>query len=374
ERRVDERTLELVKASAAAEQANLAKSRFLAAVSHDLAQPLNAAHLFVHTLEQRLAHDEYRDSVMNIAGALGSAEELLAGLLDVSRLDAGGIIAQPRMFEIDPMLRGLGSEFGVLAAHKRVSLRCVTSTAWLDTDPALLRRVLQNFLANAVRYTERGRIVLGCRRAGDRLRIEVWDSGPGIAEEHRQLIFEEFRRVNQGGQGLGLGLSIAERIAQLTGLTLSLRSWPGRGSVFAVSVPLGHAVTSLENPVAEVAIKAVASCVLVVDNDPAVFRAMAELLSNWNCEVLGATDIAGAVRVCERRSPDLLIVDFHLDAGVTGLDLLVALPKPARDAPLIVISADHGAAVRNAVADAGGHLLYKPLKPLALKSLMARLL
>ena len=373
EGRVADRTADLAAASARAEQANLAKSRFLAMVSHDLAQPLNAAHLFVHSLGQRMAHDEYRDAIGNIDGALASAEALLAGLFDVSRLDAGGMIAQPRRFPVDSLLRGLASEFGVLAQAKGVRLDCVNSSAWLHTDPTLLRRVLQNFLANAVRYTARGRVVLGCRRVSDQLRVEVWDSGPGIALEHRELIFEEFRRVDRGGQGLGLGLSIAERIATLLGLRLSLHSWPGKGSVFAIDVPMADAIDAAVVIVPTSLPERAPSCVLVVDNDPSVLTAMVELLSGWGCDVLAAADAQGAGQCLRDRVPDLMIVDYHLDNDATGLELRAVLPPEMQDIPCIVVSADHSASVRDAVASAGCHLLYKPLKPLALRSLLARL-
>ncbi|ANB16051.1 hybrid sensor histidine kinase/response regulator [Dokdonella koreensis] len=374
EQRVADRTAELARASAAAEQANQAKTRLLAAVSHDLAQPLNAAHLFVHALVQRLAHPEYREALGHIDGALGSAEELLAGLLDVSRLDAGGLVPARQSFRVDTLLRGLAAEFGVLAQQKGLRLAYVASSAWLDTDPQLLRRVLQNFLANAVRYTPYGRIVIGGRRRGDRLRIEIWDSGPGIAAADRTVIFEEFRRLGRDGQGLGLGLSIAERIARLLGLPLSLRSWPGRGSVFAIDVPFGQPQPQAPAAAPPPPAQALRGRVLVVDNDAAVRAAMTELLAGWQFQVLAAADADEAARLCASGWPDLLVVDFHLDAGSTGLQLREALPAPVRARPCIVVTADHGEAVRAAVAATGCHLLYKPLKPLALKSLMARLL
>jgi signal transduction histidine kinase len=237
EQRVAARTGELARASAAAERANREKTRFLAAVSHDLAQPLHAAHLFAHALAQRVDDPAQAETVAHIDGALNSAEGLLAGLLDISRLDAGGMHAQPRVFAANELLSGLAAEFRVLAQAKGLRLRCVPTRAWLRSDPQLLRRVLQNFLSNAVKYTRSGSVLLGCRRHGDALRIEVWDTGSGIAERDRALVFEEFRRLDRGGAGLGLGLSIAERIARLLGHALTLRSWPERGSVFAIEVP-----------------------------------------------------------------------------------------------------------------------------------------
>ena len=374
EQRVAARTGELARASAAAERANREKTRFLAAVSHDLAQPLHAAHLFAHALAQRVDDPAQAETVAHIDGALNSAEGLLAGLLDISRLDAGGMHAQPRAFAADELLSGLAAEFRVLAQAKGLRLRCVPTRAWLRSDPQLLRRVLQNFLSNAVKYTRSGSVLLGCRRHGDALRIEVWDTGSGIAERDRALVFEEFRRLDRGGAGLGLGLSIAERIARLLGHALTLRSWPERGSVFAIEVPRAapqSAVAESETVNDHVAPR---RRVLVVDNDTAVVAAMRALLEGWDCEVLVAHDVASAREACARDRPDLLVLDYHLDDGATGLELRARLDASLANVPCIVVSADHGDDVRRAVAQAGVHLLHKPLKPLALKSLMARLL
>uniref|UniRef100_UPI00260549E0 hybrid sensor histidine kinase/response regulator n=1 Tax=Dokdonella sp. TaxID=2291710 RepID=UPI00260549E0 len=372
EQRVAARTDELARASAAAERANRDKTRFLAAVSHDLAQPLHAAHLFTHALARRVGGPE-RETVAHIDGALSSAESLLGGLLDISRLDAGGMPSEVRAFDAEPLLLGLAAEFRLLAEERCLQLRCVPTRAWLRSDPQLLRRVLQNFLSNAVKYTRSGSVLLGCRRRGDALRIEVWDSGSGIAEQDRALVFEEFRRLDRGGVGLGLGLSIAERIARLLGHALTLRSWPGRGSVFAIEVPRAAAqsaiaVAPMPND------DAAPRRVLVVDNDISVAAAMRLLLEGWHCEVLVAHDAASARDACARAQPDLLVLDYHLDDGATGLDLRAQLGASLARLPCIVVSADHGDEVRRAVARAGAHLLHKPLKPLALKSLMARLI
>lgn len=373
EQRVEARTAELAAATGEAERANRAKSRFLAAVSHDLAQPLNAAHLFTHALAQRLGHDEYRETVGHIDGALTSAEGLLAGLLDMSRLESGRMQASVQAWCVDDWLRGLAAEFRVLAADKGLALHCIGSRAWVRSDPQLLRRVVQNFLANAVRYTARGRIVLGCRRRGGALSIEVWDSGPGIAEVDHELIFEEFRRLGDSGEGLGLGLAIAQRIARLLGHRLRLHSTPGRGTMFAIEVPVVAAATP--SAVATVApVNALPrSRVLVVDNDPAVLKAMQALLEGWQCEVAAARTPEQAHAAFADGRFDLLLFDYHLDHGVTGLDLRAALGAEAHALPCVVITADHSDAVREAVLAAGVHLLHKPLRPLALRSLMARL-
>ena len=374
EQRVAERTAQLAGAKGEAERANRAKTRFLAAVSHDLAQPLNAAHLFTHALAQRLEHEQYRGDVGNIDGALNSAENLLAGLMDISRLDAGGMAPKIQPFCIDDVLQHLAAEFRVLAKDKGLELHCVRSRAWVRSDPQLLRRVLQNFLANAVRYTEQGRVLLGCRRHGDSLRIEVWDTGPGIAEKDQLLIFEEFRRLSHGGQGLGLGLSIAERIAHLLGHKITLRSRIGHGTVFALDLPHIAAQLTLPDATPIAGPQAPHSRVLVVDNDPDVLRAMQSLLSGWHCEVFAARTADEAELLVETSPPDLMLLDYHLDANLTGLALRQRLTARIGERPTVVITADHSEAVRLEVAATGCQLLHKPLKPLALRSVMARLL
>lgn len=375
EQRVAERTAELARAKAEAERANRAKTRFLAAVSHDLAQPLNAAHLFVHALSPELKEPAHREALSNIDGALGSAEALLAGLLDISRLDAGGMNASPQPFRLEELLQPLAAEFRVLAAQKGLDLDLVPSKAWVHSDPQLLRRVLQNFLANAVRYTREGRVLVGCRRRGSALAIEVWDTGPGIAEADQALIFEEFRRLDRGGQGLGLGLAIAERVARLLGHPLSLRSWPGKGTVFAIEVPLAEPMAAVPAPEPPAPVEAPRSRVLVVDNDADVLRGMQALLGGWGCEVLAARDGREAqARLAGQPPPDLLLLDFHLDGDRTGLQLRGALGPAYAGIPCVIITADHSTAVRDAVTAAGCLLLHKPLKPLALKSAMSRLL
>jgi signal transduction histidine kinase len=372
ELRVAARTSELEAAKAEAERANQAKSRFLAAVSHDLLQPINAAHLFTHALAQQLRHPEYREPVANIDGALSSSEALLAGILDISRLDAGGLAPRIESFPVDEMLGHLAAEFRVMAAERGLQLRYAQSRLWVESDPQLLRRVLQNFLSNAVRYTERGRILMGCRRNRDTVSLVVLDTGPGIAAGNRERIFEEFQSLERGGPGLGLGLAIAERIARLLGHRLELRSMPGRGSAFAIHVPRASPQPLVARPAAPRPPRAPGVRVLVVDNDPAVLKAMEALLGGWRCTVLAARSLAEAESLLRQGPPQLLLLDYHLDGAVTGLELRVRLPA-GEDTPTIVITADHSEAVRLAVAEAGCYLLHKPLKPLALKSLMSRL-
>lgn len=376
EARVAERTSELAAAKAEADRTNQAKTRFLAAVSHDLTQPLHAARLFTDALAQRDDAAAVAPQVARIADALGSAEDLLAGLLDISRLDAGGLQAQPIDLPLQPLLEGLAREAGVLAEAKGLALRLAPTRAWVRSDPQLLRRVLQNFLANAVRYTSAGGIVLGVRRrSSGALAIEVRDSGPGIEPAQQRLVFEEFRRLQRGGQGLGLGLAIADRLARLLEAPLELRSRPGSGSVFAIVVERA-ATRSPEPPTpAPVAQREADLClrVLVVDNEPVVLEATRQLLEAWGATVRTAATPEAALAAAAELSPQAWVLDFHLDDGATGDALHRALSARHPQGRGIIISADHGEAVRLAVLAVGATPLTKPLKPLRLKSLLAAL-
>ena len=365
--RVGERTRELAAASAEAQRANEAKSRFLAAVSHDLMQPLHAAQLFAHALAERGGEVT---TVRHLNGALAATEGLLAGLLDIARLEAGRLHPQPRGFALAEVLDPLAAEFRVLAEERGIRLDVVGSRAWVHTDPQLLRRVLQNFLSNALRYAERGRVLLGVRRRGDRLRLEVWDTGPGIAPEEQRVIFDEFRRGSTaGGQGLGLGLSIAQRMAGLLGTPLHLRSWLGRGSVFDLEVL--RVAPSLQDASAVVATQPLPNGrALVVDNEPAALSALSALLSSWGWQVHAARTIEQA-----REAPwaaDLHIFDYHLDGGCTGIDVWQALGDGASSTPTIILTADRDGELRQRLLERGVGVLYKPLKPLALRQVLQR--
>ena len=374
EQRVIARTAELEQAKLEAERASEAKSRFLAAVSHDLVQPLNAAQLLTHSLSGRLGDQPERESLTQISGALSATERLLEGLLDISRLDAGGL--QPRIsrFPLSELFDQLFGEFSLLARQRGLRLDYVRTSVWVESDPQLLRRILQNFLSNAVRYTRQGRILIGARRRGDRVLAGVWDTGEGIAEHQRAEIFEEFRRLDQDqhAPGLGLGLAIAERMARLLGHELVLDSVPGRGTLFGVrvaTVPAQPLAPRARPPEPTDA----AASVLVVDNDPSMLVSLGELLGRWGFEVRIAADPDAALAETRSRRFDLLLLDYHLDHGHTGLELLQQLRAADCRAPVVLISADHTADLKNAAAEAGCDLLHKPLKPLALRSLISRL-
>lgn len=377
EQRVTSRTAELQQAKLEAERASAAKSRFLAAVSHDLVQPLNAAQLMTHSLAARLDSDPSRRALKQISGALGATEDLLAALLDISRLDAGGLEPRISRFALDELFEQLHGEFKMLAEARGLALRWRPTHHHVETDPQLLRRILQNFLSNAVRYTERGGIMLGARRRDGRLLAGVWDTGPGIPEAARSDVFEEFRRLDpdQSAPGLGLGLAIAERMARLLDHELVLDSREGQGTFFGVWLPITDATVDPARPERREAMNPAPSRVLVVDNEPAMRISLERLLSDWDMDVVACAGFDEALDAGSDCGPfDLLLLDFHLDAGRTGAELREALRDRGCAVPAVMISADHGASVRSAARDCDCALLHKPIRPLALKSLLHHLL
>jgi signal transduction histidine kinase/Na+/proline symporter/CheY-like chemotaxis protein len=394
EQRVAERTRSLDRARHEAERANDAKSRFLTAVGHDLLQPLHAAQLFTDALARQFDPERRSgtgaDVLGQLRGALDSTTDLLTGLFDMARLEAGGLVPQPRDFPLAEVLDPLASEFSALAAERGLRFDHVASTAWTRSDPQLLRRVLQNFLANAVHYTPSGRVLLGVRRHAGALRIEVHDTGPGIATDQQAVIFEEFRRGDGvAGQGLGLGLSIADRIARLLDAQLQLRSRMrgeepddgpgtrqagGHGTMFALTVPwiAAPVVASLVHAPSRTTLAG--AHVLVVDNEPLALDALRRLLEGWGCSVAAVADGDAATASLAAREAALWLLDYHLDAGDTGLDLYQRLASAHRERPALILSADATDQIRRRVAEQGLGLLQKPLRPLALKSVLDRLL
>lgn len=376
--------IELAKAKAAADRANAAKTRFLAAATHDLIQPISAARLFLGAFDpEDLSIERLQTLRRQLDDSLAAAEQLLAGLLDISRLEAGAQPLQVEELRLSEVLTPLAAEFSALARQQGIAWRHVGTRAVVRTDPALLRRVLQNFLSNALRYTENGRVLLGCRREREGLRIEVWDTGAGIPEARRSEIFEEFRRLKKndrhGRAGLGLGLAIAERVARLLGHPIGVRSVEGRGSVFWIRVPWGEPArlrqTALAPPESAGALLQGLS-VLVIDNEPAVLEGMRTLLERWGCRVIadrGQPDLLA--RAAHWPAVDLALIDYHLDDGLSGIALLEELQRQReRRMPGIVITADHTDAAREAAAAAGYEVLPKPASPARLRALIQRVM
>jgi len=369
ERRVDERTALLAQALEEAERANAAKTRFLTAVGHDLVQPLHAAQLLTDAMSRHVSSEVQQDYLEQIRGALGSTHGLLSDLLDISRLEAGGMVATPRPFALSEVLEPLAREFSVLAAAKGLRLRAVPTSAWVESDPLLLRRILQNFLANAVRYTDRGGVLLGVRRHGRLLRIDVYDTGPGIPAEQAAAVFEEFRRgKGMSGPGLGLGLAIADRLSDLLGTHPELVSEVGRGSRFSITVPRAQAQAEVAPAARPAAGGTLAGTrVLLVDNDPGALAAVDRVLDSWGCEVRALGDGHDREIATAAAAADLWLFDYHLDDGDTGLALWSRLSREHGRRPTIIVSADASEETRTTVAGAGIALLSKPFKPLALR-------
>ncbi len=362
--------------SRVAELAQQSKSRFLAAISHDVLQPLNAARLFTSALRGSEDAQEQRHLAERVDASLRAAEELLDGLLDVSRLDAGALHAQASDFDAGELLRELHSQYAPLAAGRGLDLRLHARALPVRSDRRLLRRVLQNFLANALRYTRQGRVVLSARARGTQVELQVWDTGPGIPEAHMRQIFDEFHRYEQpfdwGEQGLGLGLSICQRISRLLGHRLDAHSVVGHGSMFSITVP--RAVAALDRrhaPREQAQADSLRGLrVLCVDNDSEILDGMRALLGRWQAEVIVATTVDEALRKIGER-PAVMLVDYHLHDRLDGLDALDAL-RAASDVPIAgaLLTADGRDELKREARERGYRLLTKPVKPASLRAFL----
>ena len=360
-----------------AEAANMSKTRFFAAASHDLLQPLNAARLFVSALEsQARTRPEFQELASRIDASMRAAEELLNDLLDSARLDSGALKPDISSFPIADLLEELRRQYAPLAQARNLRLRVVGCREVVRSDRSLLRRIVQNYLSNGLRYTERGGVLLGCRRRGGEIEIAVYDTGPGIALHRRQEMYSEFSRLDHdspwGEKGLGLGLSICDRLAKLMLHSLSFASHPGRGSMFGVRVMREIGVRPPRSADADVSTPDPGNlhgvCVLCVDNDGAILDGMEALLGQWGVRVLKARNSAEATLLCGQSGVDIILADYHMGDGVDGIELLRRLRKPTLSSALI--SADHDADLVLAARNAGFPLLHKPLRPAALRALL----
>jgi Na+/proline symporter/signal transduction histidine kinase len=387
ERRVHERTAELTEANAAlavakakADAANLDKTRFIAAASHDILQPLNAARLYATSLvewslpptEARLAH--------NVDAALGAVEEIFSALIEISKMDAGRMEPEFSDISLGEIFSQLRLEFEPMAREKGLKLSIVDSTQWVRSDRRLLRRVLQNLVANAIKYTRTGSVLLGARRRGGNIELQVIDTGPGIPKDKQGIIFKEFQRLEGPGsnvRGVGLGLSIVERIGRILGTPITIRSEAGHGSLFSVTVEKGVArKADVSEPAAATVAGALSGCVLLcIDNEPAVLAGMEALLTGWGCRVHTAASISKSVETVAAMPapPDVILADYHLDSG-TGPLAVEAVRKALgnADIPAVIITADHGNEVQRDVKSRGLAMLRKPLKAAALRALLTQ--
>ncbi|MBD9501024.1 hybrid sensor histidine kinase/response regulator NahK/ErcS' [Pseudomonas sp. BGr12] len=383
-REIDERSQvegRLREAKREAEQANLSKTKFLAAVSHDLLQPLNAARLFTSALQERSGEVLVR----NISQSLEDVETLLGTLVDISKLDAGVIKPDIASFDVSELLGNLAAEYRQVAASEGLALDFVPCGAQVRSDIQLLARILRNLLTNAIRYTPSGRVLLGCRRRRHSLWIEVWDTGVGIAADKLGEIFQEFKRGDvqrlHQDRGLGLGLAIVEKIARMLGHRIQVESVPGKGSRFAIEIPLARRVARSapepERTADDLVERLRGSRVWVLDNDASICAGMRTLLETWGCRVVTALseeDLARQVDNFHAES-DLLIVDYHLDDGLNGVDAVASInARRGTPLPALMITANYSNELKQQVRELGHTLMHKPVRPMKLKTALCHLI
>ena len=351
-----------------AKEANIAKSRFLAAASHDLRQPVHALGMFIGALREREMDDEARRLLGHVDESVSAMNGLFGSLLDISRLDAGIIQAHARAFPVYPLLERICLDYAGEATRKGLRLTLRPSSANVYTDPLLLERIVRNIVSNAVRHTDRGRIVVACRR-GERLSIEVWDTGRGIPREHRQKVFQEFYQLGNPerdrAKGLGLGLAIVQRLTTLLECPLVFRSEPGKGSVFKVAVPMADAAdvaSAVEPPVFPGAPRS--GLILVVDDEIGIQEAMRSLLESWGHEVIAAGSFQELMERLARRAidPDLIICDYRLRGEENGIRAIQRLRNEyGEDLPGVLISGDTAPDRLKEAQESGLLLLHKPV-------------
>lgn len=374
-REIDERLVveqELLLAKEAAEEANKGKTRFLAAASHDLLQPLNASRIFLSLLLESDLSSRAKRLAESADRAFGSVEQLLESLLDISRLETRSVATNVTSFGLVELFDTLYSEFQPSAERKGLALRVRSTDLWVKSDQALLRRIIQNFLSNAVRYTERGGILLSARRRAGRVVIEVYDTGTGIPQSKHALIFEEFKRLpsssGQNAKGMGLGLAIVDRIASMLGHVVSLRSTECKGSCFGLSLeeaePHSHATSRDERQVGQRVHGPLRSAILI-ENELQILAGMVELLETRNIKAIPTVSAEEAFDAIDTMEtiPDIIIADYHLDSG-TGLEAIELLRlKCGKQIPAVIITANHTATLKSDLAKSDVALLWKPIKP-----------
>ncbi|AKU13953.1 two-component hybrid sensor protein [Azoarcus sp. CIB] len=380
-RQIADATAELRESKDEAERATLSKSRFLAAASHDLRQPMHALGLFIAELSQHEHAADAHRLVERIAASAAAMENLLDSLLDISRLDANVVQPNVRAFPLQPLLDRIAADERPGADARDLELKARPTDAWISSDPVLFERILSNLVSNAVRYTRRGRVLVACRRRGDRLRIEVRDNGVGIPAESHEAIFQEFVQLHNPersrDKGLGLGLPIVRRLTELLGHHLTLRSSPGRGSVFAIEAPLAQPEAT---PVGSEAGRMPGDLgglhVALVDDDPLARGSMQSLLTSWGCKVAAAGDAESLVDQLNREGaiPELIISDFRLDGSCNGIEVIRSLRAwQGADIPAVLVTGDTGPDTLRQAQEEGLPLLHKPVRPARLRALLNRL-
>ncbi len=377
---------ELVLAMESAREATRSKDKYLAAASHDLLQPLNAARLMVSALQDGQLPAPERRMVNQVHRALEGAEDLLADLLDISKLDQQAMEPDLVPTDLQSLAKVLGEEFDAVAANAGLDFRIRGRPAVVKTDPRMLVRIIRNLLSNAFRYTREGGILLALRPRGKGLNIEVWDTGIGIEADKLRDIFTEFHQVipqgSGGRQGVGLGLAIVERMVRVLGYHIDVISRPGKGSRFAITLPFAEAGTLGSEPVRVDPHPGTAGlegmCLLVIDNEPAVLESMEALLQRWGCQVVSARGLDEALGklagLAPEQWPSLVLADYHLDNGCTGREAIHAVrARLGRELPAAIVTADRSDEVHRLLQIDGMTILNKPVKPNRLRALITSL-
>lgn len=391
EDRIEEATQALREKKEEAERASHDKSHFLAVASHDLRQPLHALGLYIAELQRKVVGSEQQHLVGQVERSVESLSTLLNALLDISKLDAGAIVPHLQVCDVGAMLKHVAADYQILSSLRNIQLIIRPCFVYVYSDALLLERILTNLVSNALRYTpHNGRVMIACRRRGDRLRIEVRDNGIGISSNDQANIFREFFQLNQpqldSSKGLGLGLAIVDRLVKLLGHQIDLRSASGKGSVFAIEVPIATgamlpnvgAASSESDAAADSATSSILNGkkLLVVDDDEMVLNSTASILIAWGCQVTLATSEAQVEQFLKSGMAwDMVISDYQLENNRTGIDVItMVLEHHAKKLPCILVSGDTGPAVLKLAAVSGYHLLHKPVKPAKLRSLAIHLL
>ena len=388
ERRVEERTAALMRVNSEletarknADAANRDKTRFLAAASHDLLQPLNAARLYTATLLERAGGAELGSLARSIEASLNAVEEIMSALLDMSRIDSGALKPQAAPFRLRDLIQKIAVEFAPAANEKSIRLKLVNSSAVATADRTMVARIVQNLVSNAIKYTRPGgRVLVGCRQRGNRIRLDVIDTGIGFSRDQHGLLFAEFSRLEQGArmaQGLGLGLSIVERLVGAMGLTIDLASVEGKGSRFSLYLPRGkmEAAAPTTGERVEVTANLAGLRILCVDNERAVLDAMQGLLTGWGCEVRSARSLKDIDKegLLLGWYPDIVLMDYHLDQ-TSGLDAVEWLRhNVGGHLPAALVTADRTPQVRALAEERGIAVVTKPVKPAALRATISGL-
>jgi len=367
--------------TSALESAMLSKAKLLAAIGHDLMQPIAAARLITGSLLASLSLMASNKTDIQattkrlnaIEGTMGDMEHLLTTLLDYAKLEACELVPETAPFSAATFFDNLSIEFYQLAKSKGLVCRISPSHCLLQGDLKLIMRIMRNFINNAVRYTKQGRILVGGRRRENGLEIQVLDTGVGIPVHQLDSIFDEFSQLEESDQGIGLGLANVKKLCQAMQLTLKVASKPGQGSCFSVTIPYATQLQTDAEPLPEAMLWLRNKRILVVENDPSVRQALADLLTSWQAEVYTAGSIADMEAV-PLQTLDLLIVDYHLDNQVTGLDVLASIAATAKPLLALMITANRNECLASSIQHAGHELLYKPVKPAKLRRLLHHML